>query len=343
MSTDFARVQEALRGGPKTWLVTGVAGFIGSNLLETLLTLDQQVIGLDNFSTGYKKNLDQVRELVGPKSWTRFRLVEGDISDPGVCRRACAGVDFVLHEAALGSVPASMADPLKAHQSNVTGFLNILTAARDGQARRLVYASSSAVYGDDPQLPKVEEKLGTPLSPYGATKVINEVYANAFSRAYDFHSIGLRYFNVFGPRQDPEGAYAAVIPKWIAALIQGDPIHINGDGETTRDFCFIQNIVQANLLAATTPNAEALDQAYNIALGRRTTLNGLFAMLQSALRRFEPGLPERKPSYRDFRPGDVRHSVADITKARRLLGYEPTHQIDQGLDLAMGWYRQNVG
>lgn len=343
MSTDFARVQEALRGGPKTWLVTGVAGFIGSNLLETLLTLDQQVIGLDNFSTGYKKNLDQVRELVGPKSWTRFRLVEGDISDPGVCRRACAGVDFVLHEAALGSVPASMADPLKAHQSNVTGFLNILTAARDGQARRLVYASSSAVYGDDPQLPKVEEKLGTPLSPYGATKVINEVYANAFSRAYDFHSIGLRYFNVFGPRQDPEGAYAAVIPKWIAALLQGDPIHINGDGETTRDFCFIQNIVQANLLAATTPNAEALDQAYNIALGRRTTLNGLFAMLQSALRRFEPGLPERKPSYRDFRPGDVRHSVADITKARRLLGYEPTHQIDQGLDLAMGWYRQNVG
>ena len=343
MTADFAQIQDQLRAAPKTWLVTGVAGFIGSNLLEALLALDQRVIGLDNFSTGYKKNLDQVKDLLSARQWGRFGLLEGDIQDLAACQKACAGVDYVLHEAALGSVPASMADPIKAHQSNVTGFVNVLAAAREAEAHRFVYASSSAVYGDDPELPKVEAKIGSPLSPYAATKVIDEVYADVFARAFGFHSIGLRYFNVFGPRQDPGGAYAAVIPKWIAALLKGDPIDINGDGETTRDFCFIQNIVQANLLAATTPNPEAVDQVYNIALGQRTTLNALFEMLQTALRRSAPGLPAQKPSYRDFRPGDVRHSVADISKARRLLGYDPAHQIDQGLDLAMDWYRKNVG
>jgi UDP-N-acetylglucosamine 4-epimerase len=252
-------------------------------------------------------------------------------------------VDFVLHQAALGSVPRSMIDPLGCHQSNVTGFLNVLVAARDARAKRLVYASSSAIYGDDPALPKVEAKIGKPLSPYAATKAINEVYAHAFALAYGVPSIGLRYFNVFGQRQDPEGAYAAVIPKWIAALLKREPVHINGDGETSRDFCFIENVVQANLLAATASNPEAINQAYNIALGERTTLNELFALLQTALRRTDLSLPDQKPVYRDFRPGDVRHSLADISKARRLLGYAPTHKIQQGLELAMDWYRRNAG
>ena len=339
---DYSDFQNDLRAAPKTWLVTGVAGFIGSNLLESLLALDQRVVGLDNFSTGYKGNLAQVQDLVGPKRWACFQLMEGDISDLTVCRHACKGVELVLHEAALGSVPASMSDPIKAHQSNVTGFLNMLIAARDAKAKRLVYASSSAVYGDDPELPKIEPKIGHPLSPYAATKFIDEVYADAFARAYEFPSIGLRYFNVFGPRQDPEGAYAAVIPKWIAALLKREPVYINGDGETTRDFCYIQNIVQANLLAATTSNPEAIGGIYNIALGQRTTLNALFEMLQSALRRSDPGLPFQKPIYREFRAGDVRHSVADIHSAKRLLGYVPSHQIDQGLELAMDWYRQNA-
>jgi UDP-N-acetylglucosamine/UDP-N-acetyl-alpha-D-glucosaminouronate 4-epimerase len=339
---DYTDIQNELRASPATWLVTGVAGFIGSNLLEVLLALDQRVVGLDNFSTGYKRNLEQVRDLVSTKQWARFRLLEGDIHDLTVCQGACAGVDFVLHEAALGSVPASMTDPIKAHQSNVTGFLNVLLAARDAKAKRLVYASSSAVYGDDPELPKMEEKIGHPLSPYAATKLIDEVYADVFTRAYGFHSIGLRYFNVFGPRQDPEGAYAAVIPKWIAALLKREPIYINGDGETTRDFCYIQNVVQANLLAATTSNPEATDQVYNIALGQRTTLNALFDMLQTALRRADSSLPDQQPIYREFRAGDVRHSVADIAKAQRWLSYVPTCRIDQGLQLAMDWYRRNV-
>ena len=339
----YDELQTELKAAPQTWLVTGVAGFIGSNLLEALLRLDQPVVGLDNFSTGKKKNLEQVEALVSPAQWVRFRFLEGDLGDLAACQRACAGVDLVLHEAALGSVPFSMKDPLGSHRSNVTGFLNMLLAARDAKVKRFVYASSSAIYGDDPGLPKVEDKIGKPLSPYAATKAINEVYANAFALAYGLSSIGLRYFNVFGPRQDPEGAYAAVIPLWIAALLRHQPIFINGDGETSRDFCFVANVVQANLLAAATPNAEAVNQAYNVALGQRTTLNELFHSLQSSLRQKDPALPEQKPIYRDFRPGDVRHSLADIRKAQRLLGFAPSHNIQAGLDLAMDWYRQNVG
>jgi len=331
-----------LRAAPKTWLVTGVAGFIGSNLLEALLKLDQRVTGLDNFSTGYQRNLDQVRAAVGPARWRRFRLMRGDISELGVCRRACRGIELVLHQAALGSVPGSMADPLGCHRTNVTGFLNMLVAAREAQAKRLVYASSSAIYGDEPGLPAVENKIGKPLSPYAATKAMNECYGAAFASAYGFPSVGLRYFNVFGPRQDPQGAYAAVIPKWLAALLQGQRVYINGDGQTSRDFCFIENVVQANLLAATTVNPAALNQAYNIAVGQRTTLNQLYRLLQDALRRHNGSLRERQPVHRAFRPGDVRHSLADITKARRRLGYAPTHQIDAGLDQAMEWYRANV-
>jgi UDP-N-acetylglucosamine 4-epimerase len=301
------------------------------------------VTGLDNFSTGTNKNLEEVRALVGSSRWSRFRSMQGDIADLEICRQACAGAEVVLHQAALGSVPQSIVDPLRCHKSNVTGFLNMLIAARDARAQRFVYASSSAIYGDEPTLPKVEDKLGRPLSPYAATKLMDEIYADAFARVYDFGSIGLRYFNVFGPRQDPEGAYAAVVPKWIAALLKREPIQINGDGETSRDFCFIENVVQANLLAAITPNPEAINQAYNIALGERTTLNELFRMIVSSLRKRDASLTDQKPIYQDFRAGDVRHSVADIGKARRLLGYEPRGTIQESLELAMDWYRRNAG
>jgi len=338
----YDSLRQSLQNNPKTWLVTGVAGFIGSNLLETLLALNQKVTGLDNFSTGHRKNLDQVRSLVSAAQWERFRLVEGDVADLDVCKGACAGADLVIHQAALGSVPASIADPAGAHRSNVTGFLNMLIAARDAKAGRFVYASSSAVYGDDPELPKVEHKIGKPLSPYAATKRMNEVYADAFAAAYGLSSIGLRYFNVFGPRQDPDGAYAAVIPKWIAAMLKKEPIYINGDGETTRDFCFIHNVVQANLLAAAASGSDALNQVYNVAVGERTSLNQLFNTIQRALGAGSPNLLKQKPMYRDFRPGDVRHSLADISKAQRLLGFAPTHSIDQGLAMAMEWYRGNV-
>lgn len=338
----YEQIQSKLRSAPRTWLITGVAGFIGSSLLEALLKLDQRVAGLDNLATGHRKNLDEVKSLVTAAQWARFRFIEGDVCDRGVCGCACDGADFVLHQAALGSVPRSMADPLASHESNVTGFLNMLVAARNAKVERFVYASSSAVYGDHPDLPKFEDKIGQPLSPYAATKLMNEVYADVFARAYGLESIGLRYFNVFGPRQDPEGAYAAVIPKWIASLLRREPVQVNGDGETSRDFCFIANVVQANLLAATTTNAEAVNQVYNVAVGERTTLNELFHFLETGLRGRDASLPEQKPVHEDFRPGDVRHSLADISKAQRLLGYAPTQRVADGLNLALEWYCHNV-
>ena len=337
----YDELQEALQKHPRTWLVTGVAGFIGSNLLEALLSLNQRVVGLDNLSTGHIKNLDEVRRLVSEQQWRGFKFVEGDIVSSAACKTACEGVEMVLHQAALGSVPRSMVDPVATHNSNVTGFLNMLIAARESGVKRIVYASSSAVYGDSPDLPKVEERIGKPLSPYAASKLMNETYAQAFGQAYGLSSIGLRYFNVFGRRQDPEGAYAAVIPKWIASLLKQEPVYINGDGETSRDFCFVENVVQANLLAATAAE-EAGNQAYNIALGERTTLKQLFEMIELRLRKINPGLPEQKPIYREFRAGDVRHSLADISKAARLLGYSPTHSIQQGMDCALKWYLQNI-
>jgi UDP-N-acetylglucosamine 4-epimerase len=340
LTTTFDRAQAQLQASPKRWLITGVAGFIGSNLLEALLGLDQVVIGLDNFSTGYRRNLDEVRGAVSSAQWSRFNPVEGDVSDARTCQETCKAVDFVLHQAALGSVPASLVDPAATHRNNVTGFINILMAARDARVERFVYASSSAVYGDDEQLPKVEDKIGNPLSPYAATKLMNEIYASVFSRAYGLDSIGLRYFNVFGARQDPEGSYAAVIPKWIAALLKGEPVYINGDGETTRDFCHVANVVQANLLAATIETAGASNQVYNIALGERTTLNELFAIVSKAALGGQAG--QQKPHYREFRQGDIRHSLADISKARRLLEFSPIHRIDRGLELSMDWYRRNV-
>ena len=326
-----------LQNHPKTWLITGVAGFIGSNLLETLLRLDQRVVGLDNFATGHQHNLDEVQSLVSPAQWANFRFIRGDIRQLADCQQACAGVDYVLHQAALGSVPRSLEDPITTNSANIDGFLNMLVAARDAKVQGFVYAASSSTYGDHPGLPKVEDHIGKPLSPYAVTKYVNELYAEVFARCYGFTSIGLRYFNVFGPRQDPNGAYAAVIPKWTAAMIQNEAVYINGDGETSRDFCFIDNTVQANLLAATATAPEARNQVYNIAVSGRATLNALFTELQSALA--SNGIRyEQAAVYRDFRPGDVRHSQADIGKAQRLLGYAPQFDLQTGVAKAMPWY-----
>jgi UDP-N-acetylglucosamine 4-epimerase len=338
MMTSYEQLRQQLVQEPKSWLITGVAGFIGSNLLETLLKLDQRVVGLDNFATGYQRNLDEVRVLVSQGQWAKFRFIEGDIGTLDDCKLACGGVDYVLHQAALGSVPRSIADPIATNAANVTGFVNMLVAARDAKVKRFVYAASSSTYGDHPGLPKVEAAIGRPLSPYAVTKYVNELYADVFARCYGFNTIGLRYFNVFGPRQDPAGAYAAVIPKWTAAMIKGEDVFINGDGETSRDFCCVENAVQANLLAATTRSAEALNQVYNVAVGERTTLNELYAELRRLLAPGRPHLDGAKPAYRDFRAGDVRHSLADIGKAQSLLGYAPTRRIGEGLELAMPWY-----
>lgn len=340
--TAYKRLQSRLKAERRIWLVTGVAGFIGCNLLEALLKLDQSVVGLDNFATGHRGNLEQIKASVSQEQWARFRFMEGDIRNLEDCRAACEGVDYVLSQAALGSVPRSLEDPVSSNSSNIDGFLNMLVAARDAKVSRFVYASSSSTYGDHPGLPKVEEIIGKPLSPYAVTKLVNELYADVFARSYDFKSIGLRYFNIFGPRQDPNGAYAAVIPKWAAAMIRGETVWIYGDGETSRDFCYISNAVQANLLAATAEHPDAANQVYNVAIGDRTTLNDLYEAIRSALEPRYHHLKDSRPGYRDFRAGDVRHSLADITKARRLLGYEPTHRIKEGLVEAMDWYARFV-
>ena len=336
----YQTICEQLQQSHKTWLITGVAGFIGSNLLETLLKLNQSVVGLDNFATGHQYNLDEVQSLVTAEQWQNFRFIEGDIRDFATCQQVCAGVDYVLHEAALGSVPRSIADPITTNETNISGFLNILTAARDAQVASFTYAASSSTYGDHPALPKVEEYIGNPLSPYAVTKYVNELYADVFARAYGFKSIGLRYFNVFGKRQDPNGAYAAVIPKWTASMIAGDDVFINGDGETSRDFCFIENTVQANILAATASD-EAKNQVYNVAVGDRTTLNELYRAIQDALATNDVQF-DRDPVYRDFRAGDVRHSQASIAKIQQHLGYVPQYKIAEGIQLAMQWYVHNL-
>jgi UDP-N-acetylglucosamine 4-epimerase len=338
----YENLKQQMLAEPKVWLVTGEAGFIGSNLLEALLRLNQRVIGLDSYATGSRHNLEQVRELVGPGQWKNFRQMDGDIRDLDTCQRACQGVNYVLHQAALGSVPRSLANPADSHASNVTGFLNMLVAARDSGVKRLVYASSSSVYGDHPELPKVEDKIGRCLSPYAVTKRANELYADVFARCYGLETVGLRYFNVFGPRQDPNGPYAAVIPKWIAAMMKNEPVQIHGDGETTRDFCYVANVVQANLLAATVQKSEAINETYNVAVCARTSLNQLFGLLRENLLPDYSHLKDSSPVHGDFRPGDVRHSEADISKAERSLGYQPTHTVQQGLSEALDWYRQNL-
>ena len=338
--TAFDDLKKNLTLEPKTWLVTGAAGFIGSHLVEHLLRLGQTVVGLDNFATGHKHNLDQVFRLVGENRRKNFRLIEGDIRDPEACRQAAAGADYVLHQAALGSVPRSIADPSTTHIVNVDGTLNIFLAARDAKVKRVVYASSSSVYGDEPNLPKREDRVGKPLSPYALSKWVTELYADNYGRVYGLETAGLRYFNVFGARQDPEGQYAAVIPKWTSAMIRGETVHINGKGDTSRDFCYIDNVVQANLLAATAPGASG--QAYNVALNDRTDLNQLFAHLRDRLIPHYPHLKSIQPEYGPYRAGDVMHSQAEIGKAQKLLGYAPTHSVSQGLDIAMEWYRTNL-
>lgn len=337
-SSNYEKLKAQLAAQKHTWLITGVAGFIGSNLLETLLKLNQHVVGLDNFATGHQHNLDEVQSLVTPEQWANFNFIKGDIRNLDDCKKACHGVEYVLHQAALGSVPRSVENPIATNETNISGFLNMLVAARDAKVKRFVYAASSSTYGDHPGLPKVEDKIGKPLSPYAVTKYVNELYADVFARTYGFNTIGLRYFNVFGPRQDPNGAYAAVIPKWISSMIKGEPVYINGDGETSRDFCFIENVRQMNLLAATSENPEAANQVYNVAVGDRTTLNQLYEQLQINLLPSYPHLKGVQPVYRDFRAGDVRHSLADIGKASALLGYQPTHRLGEGLQVAMGWY-----
>lgn len=344
--TKYEQLKDHLRTNQYTWLVTGVAGFIGSNLLETLLILNQKVVGLDNFETGHQYNIDlAIQDAAAaldaeglPQNADNFTFIQGDIKDLKTCNQACTGVDFVLHQAALGSVPRSIEDPIRTNGANIDGFLNMLVAARDAKVKRFVYAASSSTYGDHPDLPKVEDKIGNPLSPYAVTKVVNELYASVFARTYGFKTIGLRYFNIFGKRQDPNGAYAAVIPKWVASILKGEEVFINGDGETSRDFCYIANTVQMNLLAALTDNSEATDQVYNVALNDRTSLNQLYEMIEELLVQKVDGLSKQTPTYREFRAGDVRHSLADISKAKKLLGYEPSHRIGEGMVEAMSWY-----
>jgi len=335
--TRYEQLLQDLPRSPKTWLITGVAGFIGSNLLETLLKLNQKVVGLDNFATGHQHNLDEVKGEVSAEQWSYFSFIQGDIRQLADCQQACEGVDFVLHQAALGSVPRSLNDPITTNDVNISGFLNMLVAARDAQVASFTYAASSSTYGDHPGLPKVEDVIGKPLSPYAVTKYVNELYADVFAKSYGFNTIGLRYFNVFGRRQDPDGAYAAVIPKWTAAMIKGEDVYINGDGETSRDFCYVDNAVQANLLAATTSQSEARNQVYNVAVGGRTTLNQLFGFLRSSLAESQVN-HLASPIYGDFRAGDVRHSQASIGKAQNLIGYEPLYNIQRGIQQAMPWY-----
>jgi len=348
--TKYEELQQHLKTNQYTWLVTGVAGFIGSNLLEKLLILNQKVIGLDNFETGHQHNIDKALEDAAAQLKVEgselpadsFTFIEGDIRDLETCQQACKNADYVLHQAALGSVPRSIEDPIRTNKANIDGYLNMLVAAKDAKVKRFVYAASSSTYGDHPDLPKVEDKIGNPLSPYAVTKVVNELYASVFAKTYGFKVIGLRYFNIFGKRQDPNGAYAAVIPKWVASIMNTEDVFINGDGETSRDFCYIDNTVQMNLLAAMTDNDEATDQVYNVALNDRTSLNQLYQMIEERLIQRVEGLTKKEPIYRDFRAGDVRHSLADISKAQQLLGYQPSHKIAEGLDEAMDWYVESL-
>ena len=340
--SDLSRAIENVRSKPRKWLVTGAAGFIGSNLLEQLLFLGQPVIGIDNFATGHRRNLEEVRDSVGPDLWAQFKFVEGDIRDLDSCRSVCEGVDFVLQQAALGSVPRSIANPILTNSANIDGFLNMMVAAQEAGVKRFVFAASSSTYGDDPELPRVEHRIGRPLSPYAVTKYVNELYAQVFHRTYGFETVGLRYFNVFGRRQDPDGAYAAVIPRWVGQLLKGQACSVFGDGQTTRDFCYVDNVVQANLLAAVADASNVAGEVFNVAYGERTTLVDLYEMIGEGLLA-HGAISEIPPlEFEPFRGGDVRHSQADISKAATVLGYQPTHSIQQGLAETLNWYVEHL-
>ena len=334
--------KEYLLNNQKTWLITGVAGFIGSNLAEALLNLNQKVIGLDNFSTGHQYNLEHLKASISDEQWENFNFHEGDITNFETCQNITKNVDIVLHQAALGSVPRSIDNPILTNHNNVTGFLNMLTASKDNGVQRFVYASSSSIYGDSQELPKVEERTGNLLSPYAVTKYVNELYMGVFQKCYGMEAIGLRYFNVFGKRQDPNGAYAAVMPKWISQILKGEDVFINGDGETSRDFTYIDNVVQANILAGTTTNEKAFGEAFNTAIGGRETLNNLYQAIVKGIKENLPNLEINEPIYRDFRAGDIRHSNANIDKIKELLGYEPTHTLESGLKESIAWYIQDI-
>lgn len=338
----YEELQKFLKDNQNTWLVTGAAGFIGSNLVEKLLTLNQKVVGLDTFDTGYQHNIEEAildaNQIAGKDLTDNFKFIHGDIRNLNDCQLACKNVDYVLHQAAIGSVPRSIEDPIYTNQANIDGFLNMLVASRDAKVKRFVYAASSSSYGDNVDLPKVENMIGNPLSPYAVTKYVNELYANVFANNYEFKTIGLRYFNIFGKRQDPEGAYAAVIPKWVSSILKNEDVYINGDGDTSRDFCYVDNAIQINILAAMSSNEESINQVYNVALNDRTSLNELYKMIQDKLAERVQGLKKKEPIYRDFRPGDVRHSQASIEKAKKLLNYKPKYKISDGLDEALSWY-----
>ena len=338
----YTETKKELLENPKVWLVTGVAGFIGSNLAEALLKLNQKVIALDNFATGHKYNLEHVKNSVTAKQWSNFKFIEGDITNFETCQEITKNIDIILHQAALGSVPRSIDNPVVSNYNNVTGFLNMLTAAKDNGVKRFVYASSSSVYGDSEELPKLEARTGNLLSPYAVTKYVNELYMGVFHKCYGMESIGLRYFNVFGKRQDPNGAYAAVMPKWIGQILEGEDLFINGDGETSRDFTYIDNVVQANILAGTTDNPGAYGQAFNTAIGGRETLNNLYGAIVSGIKENLPNLEIKEPIYRDFRAGDIRHSNANVDKMKDLLGYEPTHTLETGLSESIAWYINDI-
>ena len=338
----YNKIKKQLKENQKSWLITGVAGFIGSNLLEELLKLNQKVIAIDNFATGHRYNLEQVKQAVTKEQWDKFTFVEGDISDFSTCHSVTKDVDIILHQAALGSVPRSIDNPIVSNNANVTGFLNIISAAKDNGIKRFVYASSSSVYGDSKELPKVEERTGNVLSPYAVTKATNELYANVFNKQYGMETIGLRYFNVFGKRQDPNGAYAAVMPKWISQMLHGEDVYINGDGETSRDFTYIDNVVQMNIMSGMTTNQDSFGQVYNTAAGGRETLNNLFEAIKSELESNIENLTIPKPIYRDFRAGDIRHSNANIEKAKKYIGYKPTHTLKEGLVESIEWYINDI-
>ena len=334
----YQNLRSSLKRNPKRWLITGVAGFIGSSILEELLNLNQNVIGLDNFSTGHKKNLDNLRKNTHQDKWKNFSFIEGDITDFNICKRSVKNIDFVLHQAALGSVPRSIKDPLNTNKSNIEGFLNMIYASKESKVKRFLYAASSSTYGDHKALPKKENIIGNPLSPYAVTKRVNEMYADVFNKVYGINSVGLRYFNVFGPSQDPNGAYAAVVPKWIDAMKKGKTININGDGKTSRDFCYIKNAVQANLLASTCKKPISINQVYNVAVGEKTSLNRLFKLIQDEFLNLDPKFKKVKPIYKDFREGDIKHSLADISKASKHFGYQPTHKIAEGIKETVAWH-----
>lgn len=338
----YLTTKQELLKNPKRWVITGAAGFIGSNLAEALLKLNQQVIALDNFSTGHRHNLDHVKSSVTNEQWENFKFIEGDITNFETCKLITKDADIILHQAALGSVPRSIDNPILSNHNNVSGFLNMLTAAKDNSVKRFVFASSSSVYGDSQELPKVEARTGNLLSPYAVTKYVNELYMGVFEKCYGMEAIGLRYFNVFGKRQDPNGAYAAVMPKWIGQILNGEDLFINGDGETSRDFTYIENVIQANILAATTSNSEAFGQAFNTAIGGRETLNNLYEAIRKGIQEHLPKLTIKDPIYREFRAGDIRHSNANIDKMQTLLGYEPTHTLERGLKESIAWYIDDI-